>query len=142
VTTEEVQHVTGDLPLGTTPTFARMHRWLKRGLTVCLVALVIEGAFTMPALALWYGWPTLSFKEICDELMKVRYSDDTLQCEYPYPMGGPPFGGEPEGNVPGKTTARDQWGIQPKPEWKPIGFRELVRNHEEREARTAGQGAP
>ncbi|MBH0776968.1 hypothetical protein [Nocardia bovistercoris] len=122
-----------DLPLGTTPPFARMHRWLKRAIFVCLFALVIEGAFTVPALALWYGWPTLSFTEICSELMKVRYSDDTVDCEHPYPLGGAPFGGPPE--AAGQTTARDEWGIQPKPGWERVGFRELVRKHDERIAR-------
>ena len=134
---------TEDLPLGTTLPFARMHRWLKRGIFVCLFALVIEGAFTMPALAIWYGWPTLSFTEICSELMKVRYSDDTLECKHPYPLGGAPFGGPSE--AAGQKTAQDGWGIQPKPKWDKIGFRELVRIHEEREARQAaqsGSGSP
>jgi hypothetical protein len=120
-----------ELPLGTTPPFARMHKWIKRGVFVCLFALVIEGAFTVPALAIWYGWPTLSFQEICSEMMKVRYADDTMECQYPYPLFGPPEG------AAGKDTARDSWGIQPTPEWKPIGFRELVRNHDERLARQA-----
>lgn len=119
-----------DLPLGTTPPYARMHRFIKRGVFVCLFALVIEGAFTVPALAIWYGYPTLSFQEICSEMLKVRYSDDTLECEYPYPLFGPPEGA-------GQQTAEDEWGVQPKPGWDPIGFRELVRNHEEREAREA-----
>jgi hypothetical protein len=122
-----------ELPLGTTPPFARMHKWIKRGVFVCLFALVIEGAFTVPALAIWYGWPTLSFQEICSEMMKVRYSDDTMECQYPYPLFGPPEG------AAGKDTAKDAWGIQPTPEWKPIGFRELVRNHDERLARQAAE---
>ena len=91
----------------------------------------------MPALALWYGWPTLSFTEICSELMKIRYSDDALECQHPYPLGGAPFGGPSE--AAGQTTARDEWGIQPKPKWDHIGFRELVRIHEEREATQGAQ---
>ncbi|HEY9312468.1 hypothetical protein [Williamsia sp.] len=118
------------LPLGTTAPYARMHKFIRRGVFVCLFALVIEGAFTVPALAIWYGYPTLSFQEICSEMMKVRYSDDTLECEYPYPLFGPPEGA-------GQQTAEDEWGVQPKPGWDPIGFRELVKNHEEREAREA-----
>ncbi|WP_280275544.1 hypothetical protein [Nocardia wallacei] len=125
-----------ELPLGTTAPFARMHTWLRRGILVCLIALVIEGSLTVPALALWYGWPTLSISEICDEMMKVRYSDDTLECEQG-DFTAPPLGGEPE--AAGQTTARDQWGVQPKPEWKRIGFRELVRNHDERIARQQAQ---
>ena len=121
-----------DLPLGTTPAFARMHKWLKRGLFVCLFGLVIEGALTVPVIAVWYGWPTLSLTQICSELMKVRYSDDTLECSQPYPLSGPPFGGAPE--AAGQQTAKDQWGIQPVPRYPRVGFRELVRIHNEREA--------
>ncbi|OHU99415.1 hypothetical protein [Mycobacterium talmoniae] len=127
-----------ELPLGTTPIFARMHKWLKRGLFVCLFGLVIEGSFTMPALAVWYGWPTLSFREICSELMKVRYSDDTAECAFPYPMGGAPFGGAPE--AAGQHTAQDKWGVQPVPQYHRIGFRELVKIHDERLARHAAPG--
>jgi hypothetical protein len=31
---------------------------------VCLVALVIEGAFTLPFMAIYYGYPTLSLTQI------------------------------------------------------------------------------
>jgi hypothetical protein len=51
---------TDSLPLGTTAPYARMHKWLQCGPFVCLTALVLEGASTMPLLAMWYGWPTLS----------------------------------------------------------------------------------
>ena len=121
-----------ELPLGTTPAFARMHKWLKRGLFVCLFGLVIEGALTVPALAVWYGWPSLSLTEICSELMKVRYSDDSLECRQPYPLGGAPFGGAPE--AANQQTAQDDWGIQPVPQYPRVGFRELVRLHDERQA--------
>ncbi|MGX1810606.1 hypothetical protein ACWIGI_33225 [Nocardia sp. NPDC055321] len=121
-----------ELPPGTTPAFARMHKWLKRGIFVCLFALVIEGAFTVPALALWYGWPTLSLTEICSEMMKVRYSDDTLECDQPYPIGKPSEGTD-------QRTAKDEWGVQPKPGYDRIGFRELVRNRDERVAREQAQ---
>ena len=68
-----------DLPPDTTPYYARMHKYIKRAVLVCLVALVIEGAFTLPFMAVYYGYPTLSLTEICSELLKVRYSDDTLE---------------------------------------------------------------
>ena len=126
-----------DLPLGTTPPYARMHKWLKRGLFACLFGLVIEGSFTMPALAVWYGWPTLSFTEICSELMKVRYSDDSLECKFPYQMPGPPFGTPPE--AAGQQTAKDKWGVQPVPQYPRLGFRELVRIHDTRLARQAAE---
>lgn len=123
-----------DLPLGTTAPFARMHRWLQRGLFVCLVALVLEGALTMPLLALWYGWPTLDFQEICSELQKIRFSDDSRECIYPYPLFGPAEGA-------GQTTAQDVWGIQPRPEWKRIGYRDLIKIRDERLARQAAAAA-
>jgi hypothetical protein len=121
------------LPTGTTSTWARMHKWLKRALYICLFGLVIEGSLTVPVMAVWYGWPTLSLTEICSELMKVRFSNDALECQQPYPLGGPPFGGAPE--AAGQRTAKDDWGIQPKPRYERIGFRELVRIHQERIAR-------
>ena len=126
----EKQEQADELPAGTTSQWARMHKWLRRGLYVCLFGLVIEGSLTVPVMAVWYGWPTLSLTEICSELMKVRYSDDSLECQQPYPLSGPPFGGAPE--AAGQRTARDVWGVQPKPEYDRIGFRELVRIHQER----------
>lgn len=116
---------TEKLPLGTTPAFANMHKWLQRGLMVCLTALVLEGALTMPLLAVWYGWPTLNFVEICSELQKVRFSDDSRECIYPYPLFGPSEGA-------GQTTAQDVWGVQPTPKYKRIGYRELIEIREER----------
>lgn len=118
-----------DLPPGTTPYYARMHTWIKRATLVCLVALVIEGAFTLPFMAVYYGYPTLSLTQICSELLKVRYSDDTLECKYPYPPLGPPEGAE------GKDTAKDIWGIQPVPQYDRLGFRELVDRYEARLAK-------
>jgi hypothetical protein len=61
-----------------------------------------------------------------------------LVCKYPYPPLGPPEGAE------GKDTASDEWGIQPVPKYHRLGFRELVRIHQEREARQAAgqQGTP
>ena len=125
-----------DLPVGTTPFYANMHKWIKRATIVCLVALVVQGAFTLPFMAVYYGYPTLSLTQICSELLKVRYSDDTLECKAPYPMFGPPEGAE------GKDTAQDDWGIQPTPHYHRLGFRELVRIHDERLAREAAQKTP
>jgi hypothetical protein len=122
-----------DLPPGTTPYYARMHKWIKRAVLVCLVALVIEGAFTLPFMAIYYGYPTLSLTQICSELLKIRYSDDTLECKFPYPPLGPPEG------AAAKATAQDVWGIQPIPKYHRLGFRELVRIHDEREAHKAAQ---
>jgi len=121
---------TNQLPLGTTPPYARLHKWLQRGLFVCLTALVIEGTFTVPFLLLWYGWPTLSVVEVCSELQKVRYSDDSRECLFPYPLFGPAEGA-------GQKTAQDEWGVQPTPRYRKIGFRDLIKFRNERLARQA-----
>ena len=84
----EDKHPANDLPPGTTPYYANMHKWIKRAVLVCLVALVIEGAFTLPFMAVYYGYPTLSLTEICSELLKVRYSDDTSGVQGPLPAVG------------------------------------------------------
>jgi hypothetical protein len=118
------------LPPGTTETYSGLHKWLQRGLFVCLAALVLEGSFTFPFLAAWYGWPTLSLVEMCSELQKVRYSDDTRECVFPYPLFAP-------AEAAAQKTAKDDWGVQPKPQYKRIGFRDLVKIHDERVARQA-----
>ncbi len=131
--TDTTEDAAENLPPGTTPYYARMHKYIKRAVFVCLVALVIEGAFTLPFMAVYYGYPTLSLTQICSELLKVRYSDDALECKFPYPPLGPPEGAE------GKDTARDIWGVQPVPQYDRLGFRELVDRYEARQARVAEQ---
>jgi len=125
------------LALGTTPAFAGIHKWLERGLFVCLAALVLEGAFTFPLLAIWYGWPQLTLQEICTEFERVRFHDETRECIYPYPLFAPAEG-------EGQKTAQDVWGVQPKPLYKAVQFREFVRRKEARLARdaAAAQTAP
>jgi hypothetical protein len=122
---------------GTTSSNARLHKWLQRGLFVCLTALVLEGSFTFPGLLIWYGFPTLSLVEMCSELQKVRYSDDSAECIYPYPLFGP-------AEAAGQKTAKDRWGAQPRPGYRRIGFRDLVKFRDERLARqpAAEQGHP
>ena len=119
-----------DLPVGTTETYKGMHKWLQRGLFVCLWALVLEGTFTFPFLMIWYGFPTLSLQEMCSELQKVRYSDDSRECIYPYPLFAP-------SEAAGQKTAQDDWGVQPKPLYRRIGFRDLVKFRDERLTRQA-----
>lgn len=118
------------LAVGTTPQYANMHKWLQRGLFVCLTVLVFEGALTFPLIAVWYGWPQLSLQQICSEFEKHRFSDDSLECVYPYPLFAKSEGA-------GQTTAKDIWGVQPKPQYMRIKFRQFVRNVEERARRAA-----
>ena len=123
-----------NLPPGTTPAFAGMHKWLFRGLVVCLVALVLEGALTFPLLAMWYGWPTLSLQEICSEFEKIRFADESRECIYPYPLFAPSEGY-------GQKTAQDVWGAQPKPKYQRVEFRGLIKRREERLARQEAEKA-
>jgi hypothetical protein len=132
MTTTSPSTDTQELPPGTSPEHARMHKWIRRVCYVLLFGLVIEGALTFPLLAIWYGFPSLSPTEVCSELHKVMYSDGTVECDTPYPMGGPPFGGTGEGE--GQRTARDKWGINPRPGYPTVDFRDLVEHHEACEA--------
>ncbi|WP_372747344.1 hypothetical protein [Litorivivens sp.] len=120
-----------ELPVGTTEPFARMHRWLQRGLFVCLVALVIEASLSLPGLLIWFGWPTLSVTEVCHELMKVRWHNDDAECLVPHPLWG-----DNEGTIY-RDTAYDEWGIQPRPKYRGIHYRDLVTFRDERLAREA-----
>jgi hypothetical protein len=125
-----------ELPLGTSPEYSRMHTVIRRVCYVLLFGLVIEGALTFPLLAIWYGVPELTPVEVCDELQKVMYSDDTRTCETA-DLDSPPLGGTAEAE--NQTTAEDIWGVQPQPLYPRVGFRELVDNKREREARAAAQ---
>jgi hypothetical protein len=123
---------TDDLPLGTAPQYKRMHTIIRRVCYVLLFGLVIEGALTFPLLAAWYGVPTLTPAEVCDELQKVMYSDESRECET-HELDSPPLGGTAEAED--QDTARDIWSVQPDPQYPRVGFRELVDNKSEREAR-------
>src|SRR6187401_2930212 len=110
-----------DLPLGTSPQFARMHTIIRRVCYVLLFGLVIEGALTFPLLAIWYGVPTLSPAEECDELQKVMYNDPTRECRTA-DLNSPPLGGKAEAE--GQTSSQDVWGIQPTPLYPRVDYRE------------------
>lgn len=114
----------GKLALGTSAPYARMHMIIRRTCYVLLFGLVIEGALTFPLLAAWYGFPTLSLPQVCSELEKARYSDASRECDVPYKFPGPPISGPAEAE--GQATARDRLGVQPKPLYPRIGYRDLV----------------
>ncbi|MDQ2649269.1 MAG: hypothetical protein M3Z03_06930 [Actinomycetota bacterium] len=126
------------LPLGTSPQWEGMHRKIRRVCYVLLFGLVIEGALTFPLLAIWYGVPELSPVEVCSELQKVMYNDDTRECET-HPLNSPPLGGRSEAQD--QTTSKDIWGVQPTPLYDTVRFRELVRNKEKRDAKAAEKAA-
>jgi len=128
---------TDDLPLGTPKEFRRLHTIIRRVCYVLLFGLVLEGALTFPVLAIWYGVPELSPAEVCDELQKVMYSDESRTCETA-DLNSPPLGGT--GEAENQTTAEDIWKVQPTPLYPRVGFRELVENKREREAREKDGG--
>ena len=127
-----------ELPLGTSPQWEGMHRKIRRVCYVLLFGLVVEGALTFPLLAIWYGVPKLSPIEVCSELQKVMYSDDTRECET-HPLNSPPFGGPSEAE--GQTTSEDRWGVQPTPGYDTVRFRELIENKAARVAAAAAAEA-
>jgi len=120
-----------ELPLGTPPEFERMHRIIRRVCYVLLFALVIEGALTFPLLAAWYGVPELTPAEVCSELQKVMYDDETKSCRaHSFPQ--PPLRGPSENES--ETLSNDTWGVQPEPGYGRVEYRELIENQEQREA--------
>lgn len=115
---------------GTHPEDARLHKIVKGFALFCLFGLVIEGTFYVPFIVAWYGWPTLSMQEICDELHKVMWDDQSRTCEYPYELLGP---SEPRRYEPYlKDLSGPSSPISPMPLYKRLGFRELVTIHENR----------
>nr|MDT0666663.1 hypothetical protein [Micromonospora sp. DSM 115978] len=105
-----------------------MHTIVRRTCYVLLFGLVLEGALTFPLLAAWYGFPQLSLTQVCSELDKLRYSDASRECEFPYDFPGPPLAGPAEAE--GQDTSRDVVGVQPKPIYPDVGFREFVERHD------------
>ncbi|WP_374122156.1 hypothetical protein [Frankia sp. AiPa1] len=105
-----------------------MHTVIRRTCYVLLFGLVLEGALTFPLLAVWYGFPKLSLTQVCSELQKVTYSDEARKCDVPYSFPGPPLAGPAEAQ--GQHTSRDVTGIQPKPLYDKVEFREFVKHYQ------------
>ena len=126
----ETANPTDDLPPGTTPYYARMHKWIKRAVLVCLVALVIEGAFTLAVhgrlLRLPDAEPHSDLQRAAQDPVLQRH----LGVQVPLPAA------RTARRAPkARPPPQDVWGIQPTPEVPRLGFRELVRIHDERIAR-------
>jgi hypothetical protein len=120
---------TEKLPLGTSPQHARLHRRIQRICYVLLIGLVIEGALVAPLTLFYYGWPTLSFKQICTELQQISYNDPKAQCHGGRPLSGPPFGGK--NDIPASPTPNDKGVVVPTPQYPKVHFRELVKIHDQ-----------
>lgn len=120
---------------GTDPEDVRLHKIVKGFAFFCLFGLVIEGTFYVPFIVAWYGWPTLSMQEICDELHKIMWDDPRRSCQYPYELLGP---SEPRRYEPyTKDLSGPSSPVSPMPLYKRLEFRELVRIHEARIAAQA-----
>ena len=120
------------LPPGTTPYYARMHKWIKRAVLVCLIALVIEGAFTLPFMAIYYGYPTLSLTEICSELLKGPVFQRHIGMSIPVPGVGATRGRRGQGYGPGPVGNPARAQISP-------ARISRTRPHPQRTARTPGR---
>jgi hypothetical protein len=121
--------------LGTQQGDEKLHKIVKGFVFFCLFGLVIEGGLFIPVMVTWYGWPTLSMQEICDEMHKVIYDDPTRVCKFPVgllehsePRRYAPYTKDLVGNVS---------PVNPMPRYKRIGFRELVELRDKRLAEEA-----
>lgn len=125
------------LPLGTSPQHAKLHRRIQRICYALLFGLVLEGALVTPVTLIWYGWPTLSIKQICTELQQITYSDPNAQCHGGRPLSGPPLGGRAD--IPASPTPNDKGVVVPTPEYPKVHFRELVTIHNSQAAAASAQ---
>lgn len=123
---------------GTDPEDARLHKIIKCFALFCLFGLVIEGTFFVPFVVAWYGWPTLSMQEMCDELHKIVWNDPNRSCEYPYELLGP---SEPRRYDPYvKDLSGPSSPVSPMPLYRRLEFRELVTIHQNRLAEQNTKG--
>lgn len=112
-----------------------MHRVIYWITVVLLTAQVIEGSLVVPYVLVYFGFPQLGLREICDEMQKIAYADDERVCQFPVPLFS-----EPE---PWKYSSRAEVfgpATPPKPGWKMPGFRGVIKLRQEREARRAAAG--
>ena len=124
--------ITGQNTVANANPHRRLHNIIYGLTVICLTAQVIEGALVVPYVLLYFGFPQLSVREICDEMYKIVYSDATRECEYPYPL----FKYEPEPwSQPSKEALYGQV-TPPAPGYDMPKFREVI---ERREKRNEGQ---
>ena len=122
---------------GTDPKDAKLHKIVKGFAYFCLFGLVIEGTFFVPFAVAWYGWPTLSMQEICDELNKIVYNDQTRVCHYPYELLAPSEPRRYDDYL--KDLSGPSSPVSPMPLYTRLGFRELVEIHKRRLAAEENQ---
>ena len=115
------------------------HQRLHNIVFICAVILltgqVLEGSFLIPFVCVYFGFPELSLKEVCDEMSKIAYADEDRYCEYPYPL----FASIPE---PWTQKNRDDVfppATPPQAKFERLGFREVLEVRKAREARKAAE---
>lgn len=113
----------------------RLHNIIFILAAILLTGQVLEGAFLIPGLAVYYGWPTITLTEVCSEISKIAYQDEDRYCEFPYPL----FKWEPE--PWGQKSVDDKFppAQPPNAKFERLGFREVLKVREERMARKAAQ---
>ncbi len=132
-------------PINSQPTAAnpyqRLHNFIYGLTIICLIAQVLEGTLVVPYVLLYFGFPQLSVSEICDEMYKIVYDDETRTCEYPYPL----FSYEPEPWSQANKENKYGYVTPPAPNYDMPKFREVIerrdkRNEGQRLTKTAGGG--
>ena len=113
----------------------RLHGVIYVLTVLCLIVQVLEGALVVPVVLLYFGFPQLGVKDICDEMYKIVYRDETRICNYPYPL----FEYEPEPWL--EQNREDIFGevTPPAPRYELPGFRGVIEKRRLREARGANQ---
>jgi hypothetical protein len=114
----------------------RMHKVVFVVVVACLTAQVIEGAFIIPYILIHFGFPTLSLKEICDEMYIIAYKNEDRECNFPYPLfaGPEPWKYKDMTDVIGRPAPH-------RPHYEGFGFREVIQRREARMARKAAEAA-
>ncbi len=110
----------------------RLHKVIYRIIVVCLFAQVIEGSLVVPYVLVYFGFPQLSLTEVCNEMHKIAYADESRECLFPYPLFG-----EPE---PWQSTSHTEAfgpSTPSAPGWVLPGFRGAIELKKQREARQA-----
>ncbi|MBW2399820.1 MAG: hypothetical protein JRG80_11165 [Deltaproteobacteria bacterium] len=110
----------------------RMHRVIYWITVVFLTAQVIEGSLVVPYVLVYFGFPQLGLVEICSEMQKIAYADEERVCQFPVPLFSSP---EPW-NYPSRAE-RFGPSTPPQPDWELPGFRGIIEQRREREARRA-----
>ena len=99
-----------------------LHKVIFFFTSICLTAQVIEGTLIIPLVLVYFGYPQVGIKEMCDEMYNIVYEADDRECIYPYPL----FSLEPE---PWLQESKEHiYGhvTPPRPNYKLPKWREMI----------------